>query len=56
MTAEPTKTFMNTALSLFSDLPYKVADMSAPTIAFGRKEIELAEHEMPGLIREIPSS
>ena len=50
MTAEPTKTFMNTALSLFSDLPYKVADMSAPTIAFGRKEIELAEHEMPGLM------
>ena len=31
-----------------SPLPYKVADLSlAP---FGRKEIELAEHEMPGLM------
>ena len=50
MTAESTQTFMNTGLPLFSDLPYKVADLSAPTVAFGRKEIELAEHEMPGLI------
>ena len=50
MTAEPTKTFMNTGLTLFSDLPYKVADMSEATVAFGRKEIELAEHEMPGLM------
>jgi adenosylhomocysteinase len=29
-------------------LPYKVADMSLA--AWGRKEIELAEHEMPGLM------
>lgn len=29
-------------------LPYKVKDMSLA--AFGRKEIELAEHEMPGLV------
>ena len=43
-------TFMNTGLPLFSDLPYKVADLSAKTVAFGRKEIELAEHEMPGLM------
>ena len=28
--------------------PYKVADLSLA--AFGRKEIELAEHEMPGLM------
>jgi len=28
--------------SLFSDLPYKVADISPRTVAFGRKEIELA--------------
>jgi adenosylhomocysteinase len=35
---------------LFSDLPYKVADLSPRTIAFGRKEIELAEQEMPGLM------
>jgi len=31
-----------------SACPYKVADISLAT--FGRKEIELAEHEMPGLI------
>jgi len=43
-------TFMNTGLSLFSDLPYKVADLSPETVAYGRKEIELAEHEMPGLM------
>ncbi len=42
--------FMNTGLPLFSDLPYKVADLSPETVAFGRKEIELAEHEMPGLV------
>src|SRR5579875_1029779 len=29
-------------------VPYKVADLSLA--AFGRKEIELAEHEMPGLM------
>ena len=34
MTAESTQTFMNTGLPLFSDLPYKVADLSAPTVAF----------------------
>ncbi len=33
---------------LFSGLPYKVADMSLAD--FGRKEIELAEKEMPGLM------
>jgi hypothetical protein len=33
---------------LFSNLPYKVADMSLAD--FGRKEIELAEKEMPGLM------
>ena len=43
-------TFLSTGLPLFSDLPYKVADMSPETVAFGRKEIELAEHEMPGLM------
>ncbi|MDR1980004.1 MAG: adenosylhomocysteinase [Tannerellaceae bacterium] len=31
-----------------SNLPYKVADMRLA--AFGRKEIEIAEHEMPGLM------
>lgn len=34
--------------NLFSTLPYKVADMNLAD--FGRKEIELAEQEMPGLI------
>ncbi len=36
--------------AIFSDLPYKVADLSPKTVAFGRKEIELAEYEMPGLM------
>jgi adenosylhomocysteinase len=43
------KTFMNTGLPLFADLDYKVADERPETIAFGRKELELALHEMPGL-------
>jgi adenosylhomocysteinase len=49
MKSEPA-TFSNTGLSLFSKLPYKVADLSEATIRFGRKEIELAENEMPGLM------
>jgi adenosylhomocysteinase len=48
-TATPTS-FMDTRLPLFSDEPFKVADLSPATVAFGRKEIELAEHEMPGLM------
>lgn len=36
---------MNTAVEV---LPYKVSDMSLAE--FGRKEIEIAEHEMPGLM------
>ncbi|MBI68881.1 MAG: adenosylhomocysteinase [Phycisphaerae bacterium] len=31
-------------------MPFKVADLSPETVAFGRKEIEIAEHEMPGLM------
>ena len=34
--------------SVFSNLPYKVADITLAD--FGRKEIELAEKEMPGLM------
>lgn len=34
--------------TLFSSLPYKVADIKLAD--FGRKEIELAENEMPGLM------
>ena len=45
-----TNTFMNTGLPLFSDDAYKVADMTAGTVNFGRKELELALHEMPGLL------
>ena len=48
--AAPATPFMDTGLPIFSDLPYKVADLSPDTVAWGRKEIELAEHEMPGLI------
>ncbi|MBO5864366.1 MAG: adenosylhomocysteinase, partial [Paludibacteraceae bacterium] len=33
--------------NLFSALPYKVADISLAD--FGRKELDIAEHEMPGL-------
>ncbi len=36
------------SLEVFNNLPYKVADMSLAD--FGRKEIELAEKEMPGLM------
>ncbi|KAA6347684.1 Adenosylhomocysteinase [termite gut metagenome] len=35
-------------MELFSTLPYKVADMTLA--GFGRKEIDLAEKEMPGLM------
>src|SRR5574344_1014769 len=36
------------SLPIFSSLPYKVADISLAD--FGRKEIEMAEKEMPGLM------
>jgi adenosylhomocysteinase len=44
--------FMDTGLALFppGGVPFKVKDLSPATVAFGRKEIELAEHEMPGLM------
>jgi adenosylhomocysteinase len=42
--------FMNTGLPLFAELPHKVKDLSEATVRFGRKEIELAEVEMPGLM------
>ena len=46
---ETPDTFMGTGLPVFSDLPFKVKDLSPETVAFGRKEIELALEEMPGL-------
>ncbi len=43
------KTFMNTRLPLFARLPHRVADLSPETVRFGRKELDLALAEMPGL-------
>ncbi|MCB9760683.1 MAG: adenosylhomocysteinase [Alphaproteobacteria bacterium] len=48
-TVEQTQTFLNTGLPLFADLPYKVRDLSPDTVRFGRKEMDLALVEMPGL-------
>ncbi len=48
MTADAT--FLNTGLCLNTDLANKVNNTDADTVAYGRKEIELAEHEMPGLM------
>jgi len=48
-TAPKEATFMNTDLPLFAGLPYRVADLSAATVRFGRKELDLALVEMPGL-------
>ena len=42
-------TFLDTGLPLVSGLPFKVRDLSPATVAFGRKELELALYEMPGL-------
>jgi adenosylhomocysteinase len=53
MTATALKTagtFLNTGLPLFGELPYKVRSLTAEQIRYGRKEIELAEVEMPGLM------
>ncbi len=44
----PSKAFLNTGLTLTCELAHKVRDLSQHE--FGRKEIELAEHEMPGLM------
>ena len=49
MNMTTTQTFMDTGLPLFADLPFKVRDMSEATVRFGRKELDLALHEMPGL-------
>jgi adenosylhomocysteinase len=46
----PSGTFLNTGLSLADTPKYKVRDTSPEVVAYGRKEIDLAEHEMPGLI------
>jgi adenosylhomocysteinase len=41
---------LSTGVPAFSDAPYRVADLDADTVRFGRKEMELAEEEMPGLM------
>jgi adenosylhomocysteinase len=43
------RSFLNTNLPLFAGLHHKVADLRAETVRFGRKELELALYEMPGL-------
>ncbi|MCG8423014.1 MAG: adenosylhomocysteinase [Proteobacteria bacterium] len=40
---------MDTGLALFANPPHKVADLSEETVRFGRKELDLALVEMPGL-------
>lgn len=45
----PSKAFLDTGLATFSKLPYKVANLDPQSVAYGRKELELALHEMPGL-------
>jgi adenosylhomocysteinase len=47
--AEPS-TFLDTGLVLLTNPAYKVKCTAPETVRFGRKEIELAEHEMPGLM------
>jgi adenosylhomocysteinase len=42
-------TFMNTGLALFAELPFKVRDLSPEMVRYGRKDLELALVEMPGL-------
>jgi len=48
-TLPQTNTFLDTNQPLFAGLAYRVADTSPATVAFGRKELELALVEMPGL-------
>jgi len=48
--ADAPMNFLDTGEPLFADLPYKVRSLDADSVRFGRKEIELAEHEMPGLM------
>ncbi|AWV91298.1 adenosylhomocysteinase [Bradymonas sediminis] len=44
------KEFLNTGHELFSDLDYKVRELNPSSVRFGRKEIDMAEVEMPGLM------
>jgi adenosylhomocysteinase len=42
--------FLNTGLTLFGGSPFKVASFDSKTVTFGRKEMDLAQEEMPGLM------
>ena len=48
-TAENDTFFMNTNLPLIAGMPHRVADLSEGSVRFGRKELDLALVEMPGL-------
>jgi len=50
MTTATTTQFMNTGLPLHGSENFKVKDISPETVRYGRKEIDIAEHEMPGLM------
>jgi len=41
--------FLDTTLPLFANLDHRVADLTPDTVRFGRKEMDLALVEMPGL-------
>ncbi len=48
-TALEKKPFMNSNLPLFAGLKHRIADLSPEAVRFGRKELDLALVEMPGL-------
>jgi adenosylhomocysteinase len=47
--ATQSPTFLDTGLVLFSSEPNKVRSLDPATVTFGRKELDLALYEMPGL-------
>ncbi len=44
------KHFMNTGLPLFANLPHRIAELSPDMVRYGRKELDLALVEMPGMV------
>lgn len=49
-TSSAPTSFLNSGRSLFSNSKYEVAELNDQMVQFGRTEIRLAEHEMPGLM------
>ncbi len=45
----PTAAFLDTGLALFGGLPHLARGATPAAVTFGRKELDLALHEMPGL-------